>query len=91
MIANPVVVISFLGVFAVLEIDVHPTGLLGAAQVGAGLFAGSSAWWVVYSLADWIAGAQLRQCGLRAINLGGGLLICGFGLWHLGVAFIHRH
>ncbi|MGH7994911.1 MAG: LysE family translocator [Opitutaceae bacterium] len=88
MIANPVIVISFFGVFAVLDLAVHPAGITGEIPLGAGLFAGSASWWLVYKLADALAGHTLRHKGLRAINLSGGLLICAFGLYNLGMAFL---
>lgn len=89
MIANPVVVISFLAVFAVL--DIHNAHLADGCALGIGLFAGSSAWWLVYRMADWLAGHRLRKYGLRAINVAGGGLICVFGLYNLIVAFFVGH
>ena len=90
MIANPVIVISFFGVFAVLKIAENGPRVADGCWLGAGLFLGSASWWLMYRLADWAAGHQLRRYGLRAINVGGGLLICAFGFYNLGVAFFER-
>lgn len=90
MIANPVIVISFFGVFAVLDIGQAPSWV-GGFPLGAGMFVGSSAWWLVYKLADCLAGHTLRQKGLRVINIACGVLICGFGCYNLVVAFLPGH
>jgi threonine/homoserine/homoserine lactone efflux protein len=90
MIANPVIVISFLGVLAALDLSAHHAGVLEACWLGAGMFIGSSSWWIVYKAADCFYGEQLRRNGIHLINLSAGLLVCAFGLWQLGVAII-RH
>ncbi len=81
--ANPVTVLSFLGLFAGL-------GLLGNAHAPSaafalvlGVFLGSAAWWLLLSTSAAALGARLQSGGLRLLNLASGALIAAFGLWQL--------
>jgi threonine/homoserine/homoserine lactone efflux protein len=81
--ANPVTVLSFLGIFAGL-------GLLGNAHAPSaafalvlGVFLGSAAWWLLLSTSAAALGARLQSGGLRLLNLTSGALIAAFGLWQL--------
>jgi threonine/homoserine/homoserine lactone efflux protein len=91
MIVNPVVIFSFFGVFAWLDLSAHQAGFDTAARLAVGLFAGSSAWWLVYKLAFQLFGEKLRKNGIHQINLAAGALVCIFGGWELFAAlFRHR-
>jgi len=81
MLANPFIILSFLAVFAALGLHMAGIGDLNAAWLFAGIFLGSAAWWIIFSLAKtWLSG-HLQKGGLRVINLAAGTLICGFALW----------
>jgi threonine/homoserine/homoserine lactone efflux protein len=82
MIANPSIMISFLGVFAVLDLG-SVSGFSDLAWLGPAVFLGSAAWWGVYSLAKWRFKDKLSVAVLRAIDVSAGALICGFGVWQL--------
>jgi threonine/homoserine/homoserine lactone efflux protein len=90
MIANPTIIISFLAVFAAIDLGAHRPGVAEASWLGAGVFLGSAAWWLVYELAVALFGERLRRDGLRAIDVAAGLLICGFGLWQIAEALLRR-
>jgi threonine/homoserine/homoserine lactone efflux protein len=81
MLANPFIILSFLGVFAALGLHTTGIGDLAAGWLCAGLFLGSAAWWLIFALARTGLKERLTHGGLRAINLAAGTLICGFGLW----------
>ena len=90
MLANPSILISFLAVFAAIDLAVQWAGYLEAASLGAGVFLGSAAWWLVYRLASALFGERLRRDALHLINAGAGLLVCAFGVWQLVAALIRR-
>jgi threonine/homoserine/homoserine lactone efflux protein len=89
MLANPTIVVSFLAVFAAIDLAAGHAGFHEAGWLGAGVFLGSAAWWLVYKGAAVWFGAKLKETGLHQINLGAGLLICGFGVWQLVEMVIH--
>ena len=91
MIVNPVVIFSFFGVFAWLDLSAHQAGFLTAARLAIGLFVGSSAWWLVYKLAFQLLGEKLRKNGIHQINLAAGGLVCIFGGWELFAAIFRHH
>jgi threonine/homoserine/homoserine lactone efflux protein len=81
MLANPFIILSFLAVFAALGLHEAGIGILAAGWLFAGIFLGSAAWWLIFSLAkSWLRG-HLQRGGLRVINLTAGTLICSFALW----------
>jgi threonine/homoserine/homoserine lactone efflux protein len=81
MLANPFIILSFLAVFAALGLHMAGIGDLAAGWLFTGIFLGSAAWWLIFSLAkSWLRG-HLQKGGLRVINLTAGTLICGFALW----------
>jgi threonine/homoserine/homoserine lactone efflux protein len=91
MIVNPVVIFSFFGVFAWLDLSEHGAGFVTASKLAMGLFAGSTAWWLVYKLAFRLMGERLRRNGIHLINLVAGSLVCVFGSWELFAAIFRRH
>ena len=82
MIANPSVIVSFLAVFAALDLGAV-RGYSEMAWLGPGVFIGSASWWFVYEIARARFSPGLRGAGLRIIDVGAGLLVCAFGLWQL--------
>jgi threonine/homoserine/homoserine lactone efflux protein len=83
MLANPTVMISFLAVFAAIGLSADPELYRQGVRLGAGIFLGSSAWWLVYKLAALRFHGRLGSKELKRINLFAGSLICAFGLWQL--------
>jgi threonine/homoserine/homoserine lactone efflux protein len=82
MIANPSVIVSFLAVFAVLDLGTV-RGYSEMAWLGPGVFIGSSAWWFAYALTQWCFNHKLRAASLRNIDIGAGILVSAFGVWQL--------
>lgn len=81
--ANPLTILSFLGIFAGLGVGaVGPTALSAFALV-AGVFLGSATWWLLLSFTAATLGARLRTGGLRALNVVSGLILAAFGIWQL--------
>jgi threonine/homoserine/homoserine lactone efflux protein len=90
MLANPFIIVSFLAVFAALGLHLGEIGGGGGAWLFSGIFLGSAAWWIVFSLATgWLRG-RLREGGLRVFNLAAGGLICAFGLWQFAELALGR-
>jgi threonine/homoserine/homoserine lactone efflux protein len=89
MIAFPPIIISFLVVFAAIDLGAHHAGFLEASWLGAGVFLGSAGWWLVYKGAARLFGDRIKEEGLRKIDLAAGLLICVFGAWNVGEAIFH--
>ena len=82
MAANPSVILSFLVVFAALDLGAVQ-GYSQMAWLGPGVFVGSSAWWFVYILARSGINHKFRGASLHYIDVCAGLLVCAFGLWQL--------
>lgn len=84
MLANPSIMVSFLAVFAAIDLAVRWAGFLEAGSLGLGIFLGSASWWLVYKLASLALGQRLRTADeLHLINAIAGLLICALGAWQL--------
>ncbi len=85
--ANPMTILTFLGFFASLGITVA-AGPWAAGSLVAGVFLGSTLWWLVLSLtAGWLRG-RLEHGGHRLLNLGSGLILTAFGAWQLLQFFV---
>lgn len=84
--ANPPTILAFAAVFASLGLT-SGAGWLPAAQVVAGVFLGSAAWWLVLAAgAGWLQ-PRLRPGLLRSVNVVCGLLILVFATWQLRQRF----
>ena len=81
--ANPMTILSFVGIFAGLDTGAKGGGALPACWLVLGVFLGSAAWWLLLSCAAGWLGHRLSHGGLRAINFTSGLVIAGFGAWQL--------
>jgi threonine/homoserine/homoserine lactone efflux protein len=76
--ANPSTILSFIAIFAGIGIGAS-LGPIAAAQLVAGVFAGSACWWLILSTtAGWL-GSRLQAKGLAYVNLLAGLSIALFG------------
>jgi threonine/homoserine/homoserine lactone efflux protein len=83
---NPMTILSFTALFVGLGI----TGgnALGAATLTAGVFAGSSAGWVVLITGLEMVRSRLSATAMRRINIGSGLLIGSFAVIAIGSALV---
>jgi threonine/homoserine/homoserine lactone efflux protein len=90
MLANPFIIFSFLAVFAALRLHLGAIGDVAAIWLFGGIFIGSAAWWLIFSLATGWLRSRMRTGGLRFINLAAGSLICGFGVWQFAELALGR-
>lgn len=75
---NPMTILSFAAIFAGLGVasrDYESAGFLVA-----GVFAGSTLWWLILSSAAGALRGRLRPENLRWVNRGAGAVIAAFGL-----------
>ena len=83
MLANPTIIISFLAVFAAIDLGAEQGLLRHGPLLGSGVFLGSAAWWGIYKALSLPFRGKVASRELRLINLSAGSLICAFGLWQL--------
>ena len=83
MLANPTIILSFLAVFAAIDLAAEQQLYREGFRLGVGIFLGSSAWWLIYKLAAFRFRGRMGAKELRRINLVAGALICAFGVWQL--------
>jgi len=82
--ANPPTILAFAAIFASLGL-VSSADYQDAAEVVAGVFLGSAAWWVILATgAGWLRG-RVGPRLFRGINVVSGLSILGFALWQIAV------
>ena len=88
-IANPLTLVFFLVILPGYGVVIHGTSFLSAAEFVAGVFFGSTVWWVV--LCGSIGSVRSRISGenLGLINRVSGLLISCFGVGVLILLFIN--
>jgi threonine/homoserine/homoserine lactone efflux protein len=83
---NPMTILSFAAIFAGLGLGNIQGDYLTAAGLVLGVFAGSSAWWLILSGAVGLFQAKFTPQALRWVNRASGMIILGFGyvtLWGL--------
>ena len=77
--ANPLTILSFAGILAGMG-----AATFNGAPLVLGVFLGSAVWWLLLSAAaGWVGGRLQQGARLRAVDLGAGLVIAGFGVWQL--------
>lgn len=80
--SNPATILSFVGIFAGMRLNTN--GSIGAGLVVAGVFTGSSAWWLILSTGShWLA-KRMPPHRLRWINWAAGAFLTGSALWQVG-------
>lgn len=77
---NPMTIIAFTAVFAGLGLGTVTGDYRQAGLTVAGVFTGSSLWWLLLSSAASRLRARLNGHGLRWVNIGSGTIVTGFGL-----------
>jgi hypothetical protein len=81
--ANPMTIAGFIGIFTGFGVGLATTGIAQITWLVAGIFLGSTAWWLLLSgFASWL-GKKIPDGGLHAINIGAGLSIALVGAWEL--------
>lgn len=79
---NPMTIVAFFGAFAGLAVRAEASR--GAAfWLVAGVFVGSSLWWLILSLLAGGLRDRLRPALLHRVNVAAGAVVAGFGLWLL--------
>ncbi|MGD9741796.1 MAG: LysE family translocator [Dongiaceae bacterium] len=84
--ANPATILSFAAIFASVGLGSTPDAG-SALQLVAGVLLGSAAWWLFLSLAVGAVRHRLRATATAWINRISGLVLVGFGLWALWIAW----
>lgn len=79
--ANPITILTFLGIFANFGIQDNLGSRLNALWLVGGVFVGSTAWWLILSASSSWVSRRLDISGLRWINVASGSLVIAFGLW----------
>jgi threonine/homoserine/homoserine lactone efflux protein len=81
--ANPPTILFFLALFASLGIARDSSGDSAAGLLVAGVFIGSSVWWLILSLVVSALRRKITIERMRWTNRFSGLILQGFGLWAL--------
>jgi threonine/homoserine/homoserine lactone efflux protein len=81
--ANPATILAFFAVFAALGIGTPTGGAEAALVLVAGVFLGSSVWWLLLSFLAGFFRAHLTDRRMRTVNLVAGITILALGLWSL--------
>ncbi len=79
--ANPVTILSFMAIFAGLGLGTGNGGYAAAGVVVAGIFLGSTLWWVILSEGVSRVRHRLSPSTLTWINRGSGAFLFLFGVW----------
>jgi threonine/homoserine/homoserine lactone efflux protein len=83
---NPMTILSFAAVFAGFGFAAGATGLVDAAVLTLGVWAGSSLWWVVLTtVVGWVRGRASTR-GLVWVNRISGSALVAFGLVAIAIA-----
>lgn len=81
--ANPPTILFFLALFASLGTGRDSSGGSAAGLLVAGVFIGSSVWWLILSLLVSAFRKKITIERMRWTNRFSGLILLGFGLWAL--------
>ncbi|MGQ5402004.1 LysE family translocator [Cohnella sp. GCM10027633] len=77
---NPMTIVSFLGLFAGLQIA---QGTSASVLLVAGVFAGSASWWLLLSFIVGSARRMISDVAMRRINYVSAIILLAFGLHSL--------
>jgi threonine/homoserine/homoserine lactone efflux protein len=78
-ITNPVTILLYTGIFAGLRIGVVSGDYLSATIMVAGVFLGSTAWWIILVTFVGFVRTRLTPKMMRYVNIGSGVVITFFG------------
>ncbi len=76
---NPATIISFTFIFAGLRLGQASSGFLNAAQLVAGVFLGSTAWWLTLSGLVGLLRERFSARWMAWVNRIAGVILCAFG------------
>jgi len=85
---NPMVIVAFTGAFAALGVNWQTGRTFDALELIAGVFIGSSLWWLTLTLLAGTFRHHLDDGRLRWINRIAGGVMAGFGVWQLSLVAI---
>jgi threonine/homoserine/homoserine lactone efflux protein len=77
---NPLTIFAFAAIFAGIGAGVGAEGALGALLVVAGVFAGSSAWWLILVTLTSVFRSRFNATSLQWVNRLSGIVIIGFAV-----------
>lgn len=81
--ANPLTIAALLGIFAAFGVALRTEGWMEPTWLVAGVFLGSTCWWLVLSwFAEWF-GRKLNTNLLKSINVATGILLLAFGFYQI--------
>lgn len=80
---NPMTILFFASVFSVAGLGKAAGSGLAAATLVAGVFLGSALWWLILSLLAGALRARFDRHWQHWLNRISGVVIGGFGFWHL--------
>jgi len=83
---NPLTIFSFAAVFAGLGFD-GGAGKGGAGTLVAGVFAGSSLWWLLLSSGVGLLRGRMGPAMMAGINRVAGVLLCACGIYAVVIGF----
>lgn len=81
--ANPMLIVVFTGVFARLGLGWQPGRTLDVLDLIAGVFVGSTLWWLTLTMLAGTFGRGLNDGTLRRVNLVAGGIIVAIGIWQI--------
>jgi len=87
---NPMTILSFAAVFVGFGIGSAKDYNAAGAMV-AGVFVGSSLWWLLLSSVVSLIRSRMTAASLQWVNRGSGVIIGAFGVYALASAFAQRH
>lgn len=82
---SPATILAFVAIFAGVGLGVSTSGTLSAAELVAGVFVGSAAWWLILSSAAGALRNRLHAEALHTMHVVSGVCIGALGLWQLGL------
>ncbi len=80
---NPMTILSFIGIFASLRMDLGASGVAAGATLVLGVFLGSAAWWLTLSGLVGIFREKFTKVWMQRVNRISGTIIFGFGVYAL--------
>lgn len=80
---NPMTIMAFTAIFAGLGLGMTEESYASAALLVAGVFIGSSIWWLALAFGVGQLKQKINDRFMAALNRAAGLVLLGFGLWSL--------
>ncbi len=77
---NPLTIFAFAAIIAGVGTGTGAGGAIGALLVVAGVFSGSSAWWLILVMLTSVFRSRFNATGLQWVNRLSGIVIVGFAV-----------